>query len=66
MSAKTLESPSGENTRTVLRVLILSLIAATAVASRLFSVIRKSESPPRRHEALLLRSSVAATHNSMA
>ncbi|KAH7359210.1 oligosaccharyl transferase STT3 subunit [Plectosphaerella cucumerina] len=40
MSAKTLESPSGENTRAVLRVIILCLIAATAVASRLFSVIR--------------------------
>ncbi|KAJ0163889.1 Dolichyl-diphosphooligosaccharide--protein glycosyltransferase subunit stt3 [Colletotrichum tanaceti] len=42
MTAKSLGPLSGgsnENTRTVLRVTILSLIAAAAVASRLFSVI---------------------------
>ncbi len=31
----------GESTRTVLRVIILCLIAGAAIASRLFSVIRK-------------------------
>ncbi|KAI3544383.1 oligosaccharyl transferase STT3 subunit [Colletotrichum paranaense] len=43
MTAQSLGPLSGgskENTRTVLRVTILSLIAAAAVASRLFSVIR--------------------------
>lgn len=32
---------SGKNTRGVLRVIILCLIAAAAIASRLFSVISK-------------------------
>ena len=32
----------GKNTRALLRVIILCLIAGTAIASRLFSVIRKS------------------------
>ncbi|KAL2756894.1 glycosyltransferase family 66 protein [Sodiomyces alcalophilus JCM 7366] len=43
MSAQTLELLSGgssKNSRTLLRVVILGFIAATAVASRLFSVIR--------------------------
>lgn len=35
----------GESTRTLLRVLILFLIAGAAVASRLFSVIRESPGP---------------------
>lgn len=45
MSADTLQklanTGKGESTRTLLRVVILCLIAAAAVASRLFSVIRK-------------------------
>lgn len=37
-------SPSvkGQNSRALFRVVILGLIAAAAIASRLFSVIRKS------------------------
>ncbi|KAL2122480.1 hypothetical protein VTJ04DRAFT_2935 [Mycothermus thermophilus] len=37
---KVIASAGGENTRSVLRVIILALIAAAAVSSRLFSVIR--------------------------
>jgi dolichyl-diphosphooligosaccharide--protein glycosyltransferase len=36
-----LEGSSGANTRGLLRIIILVLIAAAAVANRLFSVIRK-------------------------
>jgi dolichyl-diphosphooligosaccharide--protein glycosyltransferase len=35
-----LQGESGRSTRTLLRVIILATIAAAAVASRLFSVIR--------------------------
>ena len=35
-----LKQVTGSNTRSVLRVIILGLIAAAAVSSRLFSVIR--------------------------
>lgn len=35
-----LKQANGRNTRTMLRVVILALIAGAAVASRLFSVIR--------------------------
>ncbi len=35
----------GESTRTLLRVIILFLIAGAAIASRLFSVIRKCPVP---------------------
>lgn len=44
MSAQPVDSLSGgsaKNTRTLLRVVILGFIAATAIASRLFSVIRE-------------------------
>ncbi len=45
MSATTVEfltsGSSGKSTRTLLRVIILALIAGAAIASRLFSVIRK-------------------------
>jgi hypothetical protein len=37
---------TGRNTRGVLRLTILCLIAAAAIASRLFSVIRKCASAP--------------------
>ena len=37
-----LKGSSGRNTRGLLRLIILCTIAAAAVASRLFSVIRKS------------------------
>lgn len=47
-----------ESTRTLLRVVILCLIAAAAIASRLFSVIRKSSLPVpalcREHRARFL------------
>jgi dolichyl-diphosphooligosaccharide---protein glycosyltransferase len=49
MAAQTVDLLSvgtATNTRTLLRVIILSLIAAAAIASRLFSVIRKY--PPLR------------------
>ena len=36
-----LEGHSGRNTRSLLRIVILCTIAAAAVASRLFSVIRE-------------------------
>ena len=36
-----LEGSSGRNTRGLLRVIILCTIAGAAIASRLFSVIRK-------------------------
>ncbi len=36
---------SGKSTRTLLRVIILSLIAGAAIASRLFSVIRMCPFP---------------------
>jgi hypothetical protein len=39
---------TGRNTRGVLRLTILCLIAAAAIASRLFSVIRKCASYPDR------------------
>ena len=46
MSAESLQALAnvgkGESTRTLLRVVILFLIAGAAIASRLFSVIRKS------------------------
>lgn len=38
-----LKGSPGRNTRGLLRILILCTIAAAAVSSRLFSVIRKSE-----------------------
>lgn len=38
-----LKGSSGRNTRGLLRVIILCTIAAAAVASRLFSVISKSQ-----------------------
>lgn len=37
-----LKGKTGRNTRGLLRIIILCTIAAAAVASRLFSVIRKS------------------------
>ena len=37
-----LDGTSGRNTRGLLRIIILCTIAGAAVASRLFSVIRKS------------------------
>lgn len=37
-----LKGDGGRNTRGMLRIIILCTIAAAAVASRLFSVIRKS------------------------
>ena len=40
---------TGRNTRGILRLTILCLIAAAAVASRLFSVIRKCASYPNRN-----------------
>ena len=43
-----LKGDTGRNTRGLLRLIILCTIAAAAVASRLFSVIRKSTSPNRR------------------
>jgi hypothetical protein len=39
---------TGRNTRGVLRLTILCLIAAAAIASRLFSVIRECASSPYR------------------
>lgn len=38
-------SPQGQKSRALFRVVILSLIAAAAIASRLFSVIREPSSP---------------------
>lgn len=49
MTAKAQDPLTGEtakSTRTLLRVVILSLIAAAAIASRLFSVIRKCRYRP--------------------
>jgi len=50
MSADTLQvlasAGKGESTRTTLRVIILCLIAGAAIASRLFSVIRKCPGDP--------------------
>ena len=40
------QGSTGANTRGVLRITILCLIAAAAIASRLFSVIRKSPEAP--------------------
>ena len=40
-----LKGDTGRNTRGLLRLIILCTIAAAAVASRLFSVIRKSTLP---------------------
>ena len=41
-----LEGTSGRNTRGLLRLIILCTVAGAAVASRLFSVIRKSSRNP--------------------
>jgi hypothetical protein len=43
-----LQGSTGRNTRGLLRITILCLIAAAAVASRLFSVIRKSSPVNKR------------------
>jgi dolichyl-diphosphooligosaccharide--protein glycosyltransferase len=52
MSANSLElfasGGKGKSTRTLLRVVILFFIAGAAIASRLFSVIRKYLSSPAR------------------
>lgn len=49
MSADSLErlasAGKGDSTRTLLRVIILLLVAGAAISSRLFSVIRKPPSP---------------------
>ena len=49
MSADSLErlavAGKGDSTRTLLRVIILLLIAGAAISSRLFSVIRKLPGP---------------------
>ena len=45
---------TGKNTRGLLRLIILCLIAAAAVASRLFSVIRTSASPIHKPQLLLI------------
>ena len=49
-----LKGDTGRNTRGLLRLIILCTIAAAAVASRLFSVIRKStlNSPGLQHPSL--------------
>jgi hypothetical protein len=44
-TSDTLALLTGNNTRTLLRVLILFFIAGAAISSRLFSVIRKCFSP---------------------
>ena len=41
-----LQGTSGQNTRGLLRIIILCTIAGAAVASRLFSVIREYLDPP--------------------
>lgn len=41
-----LKGNTGRNTRGLLRIVILCTIAAAAIASRLFSVIRTSELTP--------------------
>lgn len=43
-----LKGDTGRNTRGLLRLIILCTIAAAAVASRLFSVIRESSSSVKR------------------
>jgi dolichyl-diphosphooligosaccharide--protein glycosyltransferase len=44
-----LKGKTGRNTRGLLRIIILCTIAAAAVASRLFSVIRKSSRDQNIH-----------------
>lgn len=41
-----IKGTSGEKSRTLIRVVILCIVAAAAVSSRLFSVIRTHETPP--------------------
>ena len=53
-----LKGDTGRNTRGLLRLIILCTIAAAAVASRLFSVIRKSL--PFRYERVLDSSELAS------
>lgn len=42
-------STKGQNSRALFRVIILGLIAAAAISSRLFSVIRKSNLNTKTH-----------------
>ena len=46
-----LKGDGGRNTRGMLRIIILCTIAAAAVASRLFSVIRESQLHHTLHQA---------------
>jgi hypothetical protein len=49
-----LKGSSGRNTRGLLRVIILVTIAAAAVSSRLFSVIRKFQLPELMFHTLIV------------